>query len=74
MLNGLKDLSKIEKDYTCIDSCIYNGEYWRLYEHDIYGDEIWAIAVNFSKKVYTYTYENLEYTIENIEEYELFKL
>ena len=69
------DLGKIEKHYHVIDSSFMNCEMWRLYEHDMYGDEVSAIAVNLSKKAYTYTRESLECTIENLNnEYELFKL
>ena len=69
------DLASIEKDYHMIDSSFMNGERWRLYEHDFYGEEVRCIAVNLTKGVYTYTWETLTYTIENLdEEYELFKL
>ena len=68
-------LAKIEKDYTVIDSCVRNGQIWRLYEHDFYGEDVQGIAVNLTKRVYTYTWESLDYTIENLrEEYKLFKL
>lgn len=75
MKKGRMDLAQIEKDYTMMDSLVDKGEYWRLYEHDLYGDDVSAIAVNLSKMTYTYTQESLAYTVENLDdEYELLKL
>ena len=68
-------LGKIEKDYHVIDSSFINGDMWRLYEHNLYGEDAEGIAVNLTKRVYTYTWESLAYTIENLNnEYELVKL
>ena len=67
MKKGLKDFHQIETDYYEIDSAIINGDMWVLYEHSEYGDEVKAIAVNITKSYYTYTYESLRYTVENLD-------
>ena len=72
---GLKDLHQIETDYYEIDSKIINGDTWVLYEHNEYGEDVKAIAVNLTQRFYTYTFESLYYTVDNLDsEYEIYSL
>lgn len=64
---GKMNLHQIETDYYKIDSQIINGDVWVLYEHNEYGEDVKAIAVNLTQSYYTYTYETLDYTVENLE-------
>lgn len=72
---GLMDYRQITNDYHQIDTKFIDGDCWVLYEHNWDGDEVKCIAVNLTKKFYTYTWESLEYTVEYLEEeFELYKL
>lgn len=64
---GNMDLHKIERGYYKIDTKIINGDVWALYEHKEYGEDVKAIAVNLTQSYYAYTYETLDYTVENLE-------
>ena len=74
MVQGNQSLRKIKKDYYKVDSCVTPDGTWVLYEHEEYGDEVDAIAVNLTERFYTYTQESLEYTRCYLEDFELFTL
>ena len=72
---GLKDFHQIKTDYYEIDSKIIDGDLWILYEHNEYGEEVKCIALNLTKGFYVYTFETLDYTVENLEnEFEMYSL
>ena len=74
MEQGLKEYHDIKKDYYRIDSQYINGDLWELYEHNWYGDEEKAIAVNVTKKYYLYSWESLQYIVDSLDEFTLYKL
>lgn len=45
-----------------------------LYEHNLDGDEDVHILVDMSTNCYTYTWESIDYTLDNPEEYTWCKL
>ena len=71
---GLKDYSQICKDYHEIDNTLCNGEQWLLFEDDLDGEDAPCIAVNLTKKYYVYTEESLRYTVDNLDEFEMYSL
>lgn len=63
----------LERNYTVIDSGLFDGIRWWLYEDKELGDEAPSIATNGDK--YVYTWEDLTYTVEHLyEEYEIYYL
>lgn len=70
MKRGNKSLKSINKFYYEIDS---KGSFI-LYEHNLYGDEDVHILVDMLTNCYTYTWESIDYTLDNPEEYTWFKL
>lgn len=72
---GFRSLADIKSEYYVLDTAIYDGDAWELYEHEEYGDERKMIAVNVTKGYYTLTWECLSYTVANLaDEYELYSL
>lgn len=70
MKRGNKSLKSINKFYHEIDS---KGSFI-LYEHNLDGDEYAHILVDMLGNCYTYTWEPIDYTLNNPEEYTWFKL
>ena len=71
---GKRDYRKIKKDYIEIDKSIYDGDVWKLYEHNEYGEDALCIAVNLTQRFYTYTDESLDYTVSYLEDYTLYSM
>lgn len=71
MKKGCLDYEEIYSNYYIIDSLYHNGDRWELFENNVMGDAVSAIAVNTTKRYYVYTLESLYYTAKNIyNEYE----
>lgn len=71
MKKGLKSLRTINKFYHEINRKSSN---LILYEHNFDGDEDAFILVNMRDECYTYTWETIDYTITNSEDYTWFRL
>lgn len=71
MKTGLKSLRTINKFYHEINRKSSN---LILYEHNFDGDEDAFILVNMRDECYTYTWETIDYTITNSEDYIWFRL
>ena len=71
MIKGLKSLRTINEFYHEINRKSSN---LILYEHNFDGDEDAFILVNMRDECYTYTWETIDYTITNSEDYTWFRL
>lgn len=75
MLKGIFTYNQIKRENHVIDSLNLCGEKLVLYEDNKYGDEELFILVNESKGWYTFTREDIMYTIDHLyDEYYLYSL